>query len=63
MNCEDVQMLFGKHKGLRLGDILRDDPKYLDWLGDADITNSILRNAVTEMREKYAAEIERAVGD
>jgi uncharacterized protein (DUF3820 family) len=61
MKCEDVKMLFGKHKGKTLGDILADDPAYLDWLSDADITNQTLRQGVEQMNEKYAAEIERAV--
>lgn len=63
MNCEDVEMPFGKHKGKTLSVILDEDPRYLDWLRDADIRSSSLRAAVDEMNEKYAAEIERAIGD
>lgn len=60
---ENVVMPFGKHKGETLGDILADDPTYLDWLKDADIQSDRLREAVGAMCEKYAAEIERAIGD
>ncbi len=60
---EDVTMPFGKHSGKTLGDILAEDPSYLDWLRDADIRSAAVREAVDEMCEKYAAEIERAVDD
>lgn len=60
---EDQLMLFGKHKGKTLGDILAEEPSYLDWLADADITNNRLREAFAAMNEKYAAEIERAISD
>jgi uncharacterized protein (DUF3820 family) len=62
-NPEDTVMPFGKHSGKTLGDILAEDPGYLDWLRDAEIRSNRLRQAVDEMCEKYAAEIERAVGD
>jgi hypothetical protein len=55
-------MTFGKHKGETLGEILADDPTYLDWLRDAEIRSTDLADAVEEMNEKYAAEIERAIG-
>jgi hypothetical protein len=29
---EDVTLLFGKYRGLRLGDVARLDPSYVDWL-------------------------------
>lgn len=60
---EDVVMPFGKHQGKTLGDILAEAPGYLDWLRDADIRSDRLREAVAEMCEKYAAEIERSVDD
>lgn len=60
---EDVVMPFGKHSGKTLGDIVADDPSYLDWLRDADIRSNRLRQAVDAMCEKYAAEIDRALGD
>jgi uncharacterized protein (DUF3820 family) len=63
VNCEDFEMPFGKHKGKTLSVILDEDPCYLDWLRDADIRSDALRAAVDEMNEKYAAEIERAIGD
>lgn len=63
MNCEDVKMPFGKYKDKTLGDILADDPGYLDWLRDCEIRSTSLRAAIDEMNEKYAAEIERAIGD
>jgi uncharacterized protein (DUF3820 family) len=63
MNCEDVEMPFGKHKGETLGEILQTDPTYLDWLQDADIRSDSLAEAIEEMNEKYTAEIDRAIED
>jgi hypothetical protein len=57
---ENVVMPFGKHRGRTLGDILAEDPAYLDWLQDA-VKSPNLKNAVAEMNEKYAAEIESAI--
>lgn len=59
--CEDVLMLFGKHKGKRLGDILDEDAAYLDWLQTADISNEQLAAAVAEINLKYQDKIEQAV--
>lgn len=56
-------MPFGKHQGKTLGDILASDPAYLDYLNGIDIRNPTLAAAIAEMNEKYAAEIERAIGD
>jgi uncharacterized protein (DUF3820 family) len=63
MSAEDTIMPFGKHQGKTLGDILAEDPSYLDWLRDAEIRSERLRQAVDAMCEKYAAEIDRAIGD
>jgi len=63
MKCEDVVIPFGKHKGETLRDVLRDDPTYLDWLAGEDIRSPALAAAVKEMCDKYASEIERAIGD
>ena len=63
IKCENVRMPFGKHSGKQLGDILATDPKYLDWLMTADIRSSVVKQAVKEMNEKYAAEISRAIGE
>lgn len=58
---EDVEINFGKHKNSTLGEILADDPGYLDWLRGIKIDRADLAQAVAEMNEKYAAEIERAL--
>jgi len=63
MEAEDMTMPFGKHQGKTLGDILAEDASYLDWLSGADIRSPRLKQAIEEMCEKYAAEIERAIGD
>lgn len=63
MGTEDLIMPFGKHQGKTLGDILASDPAYLDYLNGIDIRNPTLAAAIAEMNEKYAAEIERAIGD
>lgn len=60
---EDQRMPFGKHQGKILGDIVAEDPSYLDWLRDANIRAPRLREAVDAMCEKYSAEIDRAIGD
>ncbi len=59
--CEDFVMLFGRHKGKRLGDILDEDATYLDWLLTAEISNQRLYAAVVEINEKYAEQIEQAL--
>lgn len=59
---EDVRMTFGTFRGQTLGQILADNPRYLDWLNDA-VTSPDLLEAVREMNRKYAAEIERALED
>jgi len=59
--CEDVVMPFGKHQGKRLGDLLDEDPSYLDWLQTADISSAMLARAVAEMNEKYEGQIEQAI--
>jgi hypothetical protein len=61
--CEDQIMPFGKHKGKTLGDILAEEPSYLDFLAGLDDLRSPLHEAVIEMNEKYAAEIEKSLGD
>jgi hypothetical protein len=63
MSCEDQTVPFGKHYGKTLRDVLQDDPAYLDWLNGTEIRSPRLRDAVREMNLKYAAEIERAIGD
>lgn len=60
---ENVVMNFGKYKGKSLGDILADEPSYLDFLADADIHTAGLRDAVNAMCEKYEAEISKAIGE
>lgn len=59
---ENIFMPFGKHKGKRLGDIVADDPAYLDWIADK-CTSPALSAAVREVCEMYAPEIEQAVND
>jgi len=59
---ENVIMPFGKYKGKQLGQILADDPLYLDWLVGAEIRSERLAFAVAEMCKKYEPEIERAMG-
>jgi len=63
MNREDFRMPFGKHRGKTLGDILAENPTYLDWLADAEIRSPELAAAICEMNAKYSAEIERALED
>lgn len=60
---ENVVMNFGKYKGKSLGEILADDPSYLDFLADADIHTAGIRRAVDLMCEKYEAEISKAIGE
>ena len=57
---EDVRLTFGKHSGKTLGDVLACDAAYLDWLADI-VTSENLKRAVTEMCQKYEAEIDRAI--
>jgi uncharacterized protein (DUF3820 family) len=61
--AEDEVMPFGKHKDKTLGQILQDDPAYLDWLNDTEIRSGRLKAAVRRMNEVYEAEIQRAIGD
>ncbi len=61
MKCEDTIIPFGKHRNKRLGDILADDPAYLDWLQTADIRSPALAAAVAEINLKYSGQIEQAV--
>jgi hypothetical protein len=63
INPEDFVMPFGKYKGETLGDIAASDPAYLDWLAGLDNLYEDTRKAVDAICEKYAAEIERAIGD
>jgi hypothetical protein len=58
--CEDVKMTFGRYNGQSLGQILADNPAYLDYLNGCDLSGDLLE-AVAEMNVKYAAEIERAI--
>lgn len=62
LKCEEVTVPFGKHKGETLSSILQDDARYLDWLNSAELYGD-LKRAVKEMCVKYAAEIERAIGN
>jgi hypothetical protein len=59
--AEDEVMPFGQHTGLTLGEILQDDPRYLDWLRGLTIRSVNLRDAVGVMCERYAADIARAL--
>jgi hypothetical protein len=60
---EEYRIPFGKHEGKTLGQIVADDPGYFDYLADVEIRSKPLREAVEKIREKYAAEIARAVGE
>lgn len=55
-------MPFGKHMGKRLGDLLDEDPAYLDWLSDQEIRNPTLAEAVAHINCKYGDRIEQALG-
>lgn len=61
--CEDVTMPFGKHKGKRLGDLVDEDPGYLDWLQTTEIRSPRLAEAVAEINLKYQDRIEQAINE
>jgi hypothetical protein len=60
---EDVTMPFGKHQGKTLSQIVQDDAAYIDYLMSIELRSPKLAHAVVAIHKKYAAEIERAVGD
>lgn len=57
---EQVVMFFGKYKGRTLGDIVAEDPGYIDFMVDRVETPS-LRVAMKAIHTKYSAEIEKAI--
>ena len=61
MKCEDIRVPFGKHKGKRLGDLLDEDPAYLDWLSGLEDLREPMASAVAEINCKYADKIEQAI--
>lgn len=47
----DQVMQFGKHSGLTLGEIARENPDYIEWLHGAELRSGQLRRAVNSVHE------------
>lgn len=65
---EGFVLTFGKNRGKQLGQILADDPTYIDWLvGQKDqqwfSKMKDVHKAIDQMASKYSAEIQKAVDE
>lgn len=58
---EDVRVPFGAFQDQTLGDVLEDQPSYLDWLASIEIKSPDFREAVRAMCAKYASDIAKAI--
>lgn len=59
----DLEMPFGKHRGMTLREIGESDPAYLDWLSGLDDLRPNLRTAITYACTHFRHAIDDALDD
>ena len=50
-NIDTPIMLFGKHKGEKIVDVMKNDPKYIEWIMNKSDMNERLKKLIEKLRK------------